>query len=72
MQRSGRGVGLALVGVTGGAALALSIIAAPFITPALRKVGIYVQSWYLSVVTRSAEFRSLVLSLKYLHRMERG
>lgn len=38
VQRGGRGIGLVLVGVTGGAALALSIIAAPFITPALRKV----------------------------------
>ncbi|XP_068239074.1 ATP synthase subunit C lysine N-methyltransferase [Palaemon carinicauda] len=31
-------IGLALVGITGGAAIALSVIAAPFVTPALRKV----------------------------------
>ncbi|XP_066961980.1 ATP synthase subunit C lysine N-methyltransferase isoform X2 [Macrobrachium rosenbergii] len=31
-------IGLALVGITGGAAVALSVIAAPFVTPALRKV----------------------------------
>ncbi|KAG0725767.1 Protein N-lysine methyltransferase FAM173B [Chionoecetes opilio] len=37
-QRRSRGFGLALVGLTGGAAVALSVIAAPFVTPALRKV----------------------------------
>ncbi|KAG7162185.1 ATP synthase subunit C lysine N-methyltransferase-like [Homarus americanus] len=35
---SGRKLGLALIGLTGGAAVALSVIAAPFVTPALRKV----------------------------------
>ncbi|KAK3878894.1 hypothetical protein Pcinc_016523 [Petrolisthes cinctipes] len=34
----GRGVGLALVGLTGGTAVVLSVVAAPFVAPALRKV----------------------------------
>ncbi|XP_069979332.1 ATP synthase subunit C lysine N-methyltransferase, partial [Penaeus vannamei] len=37
-QHSKRNVGLVLVGLTGGAAIGLSIIAAPFVAPALRKV----------------------------------
>lgn len=37
-QQSSRKVGLVLVGLTGGAAIGLSIIAAPFVAPALRKV----------------------------------
>ncbi|XP_045604362.1 ATP synthase subunit C lysine N-methyltransferase isoform X3 [Procambarus clarkii] len=37
-SKRGRKLGLVLVGLTGGAAVALSVIAAPFVTPALRKV----------------------------------
>ncbi|XP_069951614.1 ATP synthase subunit C lysine N-methyltransferase isoform X2 [Cherax quadricarinatus] len=37
-SKSGRYLGLALVGITGGVAVTLSVIAAPFIAPALRKV----------------------------------
>ncbi|XP_042890889.1 ATP synthase subunit C lysine N-methyltransferase-like isoform X2 [Penaeus japonicus] len=37
-QQSSRKVGLVLVGLTGGAAIGLSIIAAPFVAPALRKI----------------------------------
>ncbi|KAK7056576.1 hypothetical protein SK128_021532 [Halocaridina rubra] len=37
-RKNERSIGLALVGLTGGAAIALSVIAAPFVAPALRKV----------------------------------
>ncbi|KAK8734668.1 hypothetical protein OTU49_005925 [Cherax quadricarinatus] len=37
-SKSGRYLGLALVGITGGVAVTLSVIAAPFIAPALRKI----------------------------------
>ncbi|MPC12190.1 Protein FAM173B [Portunus trituberculatus] len=52
------GMGLALVGVTGGAAVALSIIAAPFVTPALRKVCLP----YVPATSR--QVRNVVTGLK--------
>ncbi|KAK8396710.1 hypothetical protein O3P69_004999 [Scylla paramamosain] len=52
------GVGLALVGVTGGAAVALSIIAAPFVTPALRKVCLPF------VPATSQQVRNVLIGLK--------
>lgn len=43
-------MGVALIGVTGGAAVALSVIAAPFVTPALRKVAIMITTLYATII----------------------